>query len=281
MKRLLAFFFVLLMIAPLSAGAETSVTARDINATDAFAFTVRQLTALRAPVEYKDYYVQQGCCTDGTYAYCIVENQVLDCCAIWKMNLSDGTLVKARYGIKIDHGNDITYNPVLNQLIAVHNKPNYTFISFIDPDTLEVLGTRELPYRIFSINYEPSREQYVIGISGTYHFAVLDSEFHTLAYYEGVDTGYTKQNADTDENYIYFSQWKGGTKGNVIMVYDWEGNYINQIRVKSYVEIESLFHAGDAWYITFYNFADKGPSYCKAELEYDSKKIYQSTLGKE
>ena len=90
----------------------------------------------------------------------------------------------------------------------------------------------------------------------------------------------SKQNADTDENYIYFTQWKGGNKGNVVMVYDWEGNYINQIRVKSYVEIESLFHAGDEWYVVFYDFVNKGPDFCKAELEFDSKKKYQSTLGK-
>ena len=277
MKKLIAVWLLFLICAT-PALAQEKLTARDINATDAFALNVKRLAELRAPEEYKDYYVQQGCCTDGVYAYCVVENQVIGRCAIWKMNLADGTMVKSRYGVKIDHGNDITYNPALNQLIAVHNKPNYTFISFIDPDTLEVQHTRELPYKIFSISYEPTRNQYVIGISGTYHFAVLDSDFNTLAYYEGVNTGFTKQNVDSDENYIYFSQWKGGTKGNVIMVYDWEGNYVNQIRVKSYVEIESVFHAGDDWYITFYDFVNKGPSYCKAELEYDSKKAYQSTL---
>ncbi len=279
MKKMIAVCLLLLLgIAP--ALAEDRLTARDLNADDAFMFSVKQLSALRAPAEYKDYYVQQGTCTDGEYAYCIVENQVLDCCAIWKINLTDGALVDARYGLNIDHGNDITYNPVLNQLIAVHNKPNYTFISFIDLDTLEVVSTRELPYKIFSIGYEPSRDQYVIGISGTYHFVVLDSNFNTLAYYEGMDTGFTKQNVDVDENYIYFSQWKGGNKGNVVIVYDWEGNYINQIRVKSYVEIESLFHVGDEWYITFYDFVNKGPSFCKAELTHDIKKMYQSTLSK-
>ena len=280
MKRILVCLLILALLLPGLGAADTALTAKDINTTDAFAFSVKRIKALRAPEEYKDYYVQQGVCTDGTYAYCIVENQVLGRCAIWKMKLEDGSLVKSRYGIKIDHGNDITYNPVLNQLVAVHNKPNYTFISFIDPQTLEVQSTRQLPYKIFSINYEPTREQYVIGISGTYHFAVLDSDFNTLAYYEGVDTGFTKQNVDTDENYIYFTQWKGGHKGNLVMVYDWEGNYINQIRVKSYVEIESLFHAGDEWYIAFYDFVNKGPDFCKAELEYDSKKKYQSTLGK-
>ena len=280
MKRMLALLVAFALLIGSCAVAEGGLTARDINTTDAFAFSVKRIKAHRSPAEYKDYYVQQGCCTDGIYAYCIVENQRISRCAIWKINLEDGAMVKSRYGLEIDHGNDITYNPVLNQLIAVHNKPNYTYISFIDPETLEVVSTRELPYRIFSIGYEASRDQYVIGISSTYHFAVLDSDFNTLAYYEGVETGFTKQNVDCDENYIYFTQWKGGNKGNVVMVYDWEGNFVTQIRVKSYVEIESLLHDGDAWYIAFYDFVNKGPDFCKAELEYDSRKVYQSTLGK-
>lgn len=280
MKRILALLTAIMLLIGSCAFAEEGLTARDINTADAFAFSVKRIKANRSPAEYKDYYVQQGCCTDGTYAYCIVENQVISRCAIWKINLEDGEMVKSRYGLEIDHGNDIAYHPGLNQLIAVHNKPNYTYISFIDPETLEVVSTRELPYKIFSIGYEASRDQYVIGISGTYHFVVLDGDFNTLAYYEGVETGFTKQNVDVDENYIYFTQWKGGNKGNLVMVYDWKGNFVTQIRVKSYVEIESLLHAGDDWYIAFYDSVNKGPDFCKAELEYDSKKVYQSTLGK-
>ena len=53
------------------------------------------------------------------------------------------------------------------------------------------------------------------------------------------------------------------------MVYDWEGNFITQIRVRAYQEIESLFHIGDDWYIAF---NANGSYIYKATLEYDTKK---------
>lgn len=280
MKKIVALLSCLCLLFCFSAVAEGAVTAKQLNSTDAFAFSLKRLKVLTPPEteEHKYYYVQQGCCTDGAYAYTILENQKIGKCSIWKMDLKDWSVVKVQYDLPIDHGNDITYNPVLNQLIAVHNKPNYTYLSFIDPETLEVVSTRVMPYRMFSISYEPVRNQYVIGISGTYHFVILDAEFNELAYCKGVDTGFTKQNADSDENFIYFSQWKGGSKGNVIMVYDWEGNFVTQIRVKSYQEIESLLHVGDKWYITCYS--ERAAHIYEATLEYDSRKTYQSTLGK-
>lgn len=280
MKRLLALMLLVCLLLPVCAVAEGELTARDINSTDAFAFSLWRVAMPKAPdtEEYKYYYVQQGACTDGTYAYTILENQKINRDAIWKMDLRDWSLVKAEYNLPLDHANDITYNPVLNQLIVANNKPNYTRLSFVDPDTLQVVGTRELPYKMYAISYEPTRDQYVIGVSGTYDFVILDSNFETVAYHKGVDTGFTKQNVDSDENYVYFPQWKRGATGNVVMVYDWEGNYVNQIRVKSYQEIESMFHTGDDWYIAFY---DKRCSYIfEATLEYDTRKIYQQKMGK-
>ena len=280
MKKCLAFLLAVFLLFCTVAGAEGALTPRDINAADAFAFSLKRLLVLTPPdtEEHRNYYVQQGCCTDGTYAYTILENQKIGKCSIWKMNLQDWSVEKVQYNLPVDHGNDITYNPVLNQLIVVHNKPNYNRLSFVDPDTLEVVATRTMPYRMYSISYEPERNQYVIGLSGTYHYVILDADFNELAYYKGVETGFTKQNLDSDVNFIYFSQWKGGSKGNVVMVYDWEGNFVTQIRVKSYQEIESLLHVGDEWYITCYS--ERAAHIYKATLEYDTRKTYQSTLGK-
>ena len=36
-----------------------------------------------------------------------------------------------------------------------------------------------------------------------------------------------------------------------IVVYDWDGNHINTIKVKTMSEIEDLFHVGDSLYIAF------------------------------
>ena len=76
MKRLLALLMGWLLLC-LPAMAEDALTARDLNSTDAFAFSLKRLLVLTPPdtAEYRNYYVQQGCCTDGAYAYTILENQ--------------------------------------------------------------------------------------------------------------------------------------------------------------------------------------------------------------
>lgn len=38
---------------------------------------------------------------------------------------------------------------------------------------------------------------------------------------------------------------------NQIVIYDWDGNYINTVRVGSFQEIEDVFHVGDDLYIAF------------------------------
>ena len=265
----------MLLLLCMTASAE--VTTKDISADASLAFSLSRVKVLTPPDtdEYRAYYVQQGCCTDGTYAYAILENQVIDRCSIWKMDMSDWSVVKTEYALQLDHGNDITYHAGWNQLVVAHNKPNYTRLSFVDPETLQVVATREMPVKMYAISYEPTRDQFVIGISNTYNFVVTDGELNVLGWYRGEDTGLIKQNIDTDENYIYFSQWNNKSDKNFVQVYDWEGNFITSIRVKGYQEIESVFHAGEKWYIAFYA---RGSHIYEARLEYDSKKVYQSTL---
>lgn len=272
MKRILALLVLFsLLAACFPALAEGELTMKDLNATDAFVISLKRVARLSPPytMEHKHYHVQQGAATDGKYAYTILENQVDKLCSIWKLDLNDFSVSEIKYGLDLDHGNDMTYNPVLGQLLVVHNKPRYTRVSFVDPATLEILDAKTMPYQIYSMAYEPVRDQYIIGISGSYDFVILDKDFKRVQRFKGTNTGLVKQGVDCDENYIYFPQCTSDATRNVIMVYDWEGNFVTQIRVKSFQEIESLFHIGDDWYITF----NAGGSYVyKATLEYDTKK---------
>ena len=272
MKKMFALMLALcLLISCLPATAEGVLTMKDLNTTDAFVISLKRVARLTPPytMEYKNYHVQQGAATDGKYAYTILENQADNLCSIWKLDLSDFSVVDTRYALELDHGNDMAYNPLLNQLLVVHNKPRYTRVSFVDPETLEILDVKTMPYQIYCMAYEPSRDQYVIGISGKYDFVILDNEFKKVQRFKGVNTGLVKQGVECDENYIYFPQCTSDATKNVIMVYDWEGNFVTQIRVKSFQEIESLFHVGDDWYITF---NASGSYIYKATLKLDEKK---------
>jgi len=269
MKRKMLLVLCLLLCC-LPAMAEDELTMKNLNTTDAFVISLKRKARLTPPYtkEHRHYHVQQGAATDGKYAYTIMENQVDKLCSIWKLDLNDFSVVETKYGLDLDHGNDMAYNPVLNQLLVVHNKPRYTRVSFVDPDTLEILGAKTMPYQIYSMAYEPARDQYIIGISGSYDFVILDKDFKRVQRFKGVNTGLVKQGVDCDENYIYFPQCTSDAMKNVIMVYDWDGNFVTEIRVKSYQEIESLFHIGDDWYITF---NASGSYIYKATLNYDKK----------
>ena len=50
---------------------------------------------------------------------------------------------------------------------------------------------------------------------------------------------------------IYFPQNNKDCTVNQIVIYDWDGNYINTVRVGSFQEIEDVFHVGDDLYIAF------------------------------
>ena len=253
-KRIAAFAaFICMLLQALTVTAEGGLTMKDLNTTDAFSMSLKRVARLSPPytMEHKHYHVQQGFATDGEYAYSILENQVDKLCSIWKLDLKDWSVSEIQYGLDLDHGNDMTYNPVLDQLLVVHNKPRYTRVSFVDPGTLEIQGAKTMPYQIYSMAYEPSRNQYVIGISGSYDFAILDGEFKKVVRLKGVNTGLVKQGVACDENYIYFPQNTDDARENVLMVYDWEGSFITRIPVDTRKEIESLFRCGDDWYIAF------------------------------
>lgn len=253
MKKLLCVLLLIALVSVLPVYAEGGLTMNDLNTTDSFAMSLSNVARLVPPnsLKYKNYYVQQGSATDGEYAYTILENQRESLCSIWKLDMKDWSVVETKYELDLDHGNDMTYNPKLDQLIVVHNKPNYTHLSFVNPDTLEVAERRVMNYRMYAIAYEPTSDRYVIGISGSYDFVILDGEFNRVKRLSGVDTGLVKQGVDCDENYIYFPQCTSDSATNVIMVYDWEGNFITKIHVRAFQEIESMFHVEDNWYITF------------------------------
>ena len=167
------------------------------------------------------------------------------------MQLSDWSIVNTVYGLQLDHGNDAAYNSKKHQLVVVHNDPNKDILSIVNPDTLEVIEQVKLPYKAYAISYNETRDQYLIDISGSFDTYITDSDFNIVKRIPGIDTGITKQGMDSDDKYIYFPQWDSEKDNNYIMVYDWDGNYINYLTVKSSLEIESMFNVDGEIYIAF------------------------------
>lgn len=250
MKRFLAGA---LALGWMISGQALATTLSEVTAEQNYKMELKRVLRLTAEegMSYNHYKVQQGSCTDGTYAYFVLESQKDYKCCLVKVRLSDWTEVERKYGLEIDHGNDLTYNAKINRIVAIHNKPNYNTLSFIDPDTLEVVEQKTLDARMYCIAYCENRDQYVVGLTGGFQHVVMDGDFNVVDFVQGVDTGLVRQGVDCDEQYIYFPQCTENNFVNQIVVYDWEGNYVNTVKVSAFQEIESMFHVGDETYIAF------------------------------
>lgn len=212
------------------------------------------------------YRVFQGACTDGRYAYAILENQKVptDTPGVCR---SEGLICKidmesrqevARSGyLPLGHGNDIAYNPKTGLLMVVNNKDCPNRITLVDPGKLSVMGTVDIGYKIYGLSYNEARDCYVAGISGTYDFVIMDADFRELKLIHGTDTGLVKQGIDSDNDFIYFLQDRTDflpekTWSTYIICYSWDGEYAGTYSLAgNNKEAEAIFHIGDAFHVGF------------------------------
>ncbi|MBQ8056839.1 MAG: InlB B-repeat-containing protein [Ruminococcus sp.] len=216
-----------------------------------------------------NYATVQGACTDSKYAYFAVNTGYT---TLLKYNVDTWELVKKSSGNVLGHANDMTFNPYLNKLVVAHNSPDYDVISFVDPDSLNVVETRKIKHKIHSISYNANYNQYVVGLSGTYDFAILDNSFKEVEKFKGYDSGFLRQGGDCDDEYLYFVQSGGG--GNLIVIYDWHGNLIDTVSVNKSLEIENIFHVGNTVYTTLHyygNFVNRLGISDKTAVKFDIK----------
>ena len=191
------------------------------------------------------HWYMQGGGSDGTYAYYAVNSggdSRESATLIYKVDLTTWQIVKTSPPLYMSHANDIAYDPYHRRLIISWCDIEPDKVAVVDPDTLELLETKQIPQRHFSIAYCPERHRYVAGKSRTYDLALLDDEFTPVALLPGVE-GYVKQGLECDDRYIYFFQT--GTDANWIFVFDWDGVLIHKIIVPMVGESENLFVRGD------------------------------------
>lgn len=225
------------------------------------AYTLKDATVFAEIAKDGSYKVMQGAATDGSYLYYCIENQALAAheSYIYKVDAATGKIVKRSASLQLDHSNDMTYNPTLNQLVVVHNAPNRKLVSFVDVTTLEKIKTINIGREIFCMAYNEKRDQYVVGLSGGQTFCVLDSNFEYIREYSPVaSTGYTTQGMTCDDNFLYFAQ----SGANVVVVYDWDGYQVAIIPIEfTNIETENICIIGNDIYIGFYRSGNGGIVY--------------------
>ncbi len=201
-----------------------------------------------------DHSVMQGGCSDGKYMYLILENNKEKTDIITKVDMSTWEIVKQSEPLPLHHGNGMGYNSKTNELLVSHNTGAPKEVSTVDPETLTIKETFSLEYDIYGISYNEKRDCYVIGISGACAFAVLDSDFTELAYYEGNDVKLANQSISCDDDYIYVGNSGVATNPGmeVLKIYNWMGEYQGIFRVDNVSEQEAFIPINGKHYITFY-----------------------------
>ena len=236
-----------------------------------------------APFDIKStsdgFTVAQGAVSDGKYGYFIQANPSYnlngvnkEACKVIKVDMTTWEIVQVSDALDVCHGNGMGYNSKINKLVISHNKPEYQKISVVDPETLQVEKVVTIDRAIQSIAYNAKRDQYVVRISGSWNFAILDADFNEVAYYEtGMKTPLGSQCMTCDDDYIYMLD-SGVTKMpgvECFTVYNWEGKYLGVYVIPSMQETEAIVICGSEYYITFFN----GSGTRVYKMEFDKKLI--------
>ncbi len=208
------------------------------------------------PLKGRDgFTAAQGAATDGTYFYNVLKknDNGYETDIIVKSKVSDFSEVKVSEVMGLDHANDMAYDSKRNLLVI----PNMLgkIITRIDPETLTIHSEVDapLPGTPWAIAYNAKRDCYVIAAGG--RLCITDENFVPKTSFPTVSSSKPQvgQGMDADDNFIYMplSPSSEGNKYNVIMVYDWNGNFVREVPLEVTIETETILHFEDQYYMNF------------------------------
>ena len=202
-----------------------------------------------------DFSAAQGAASDGTYFYNVLKknDNGYETDIIVKSKVSDFSQVKVSEEMKLDHANDMTYDSKRNLLVI----PNMLgkIITRIDPETLTIDSQVDapLPGTPWAIAYNATRDCYVVAAGG--RLCITDENFIPKTSFPTVSSSQPQvgQGMDADDNFIYMplSPSSEGNKYNVVMVYDWDGNFVREIPLEVTIESETILHYENNYYMNF------------------------------
>ncbi|MBQ7320761.1 MAG: hypothetical protein IJW99_01565 [Clostridia bacterium] len=207
--------------------------------------------------ERNGFTAAQGAATDGTYFYNVLKKKEgnVETDILVKSKVSDFSEVAVSAEMPLDHANDMTYDSKRNLLVI----PNMLgkIITRIDPETLTVVSEVDapLPGTPWAIAYNATRDCYVVAAGG--RLCITDENFVPKTSFPTVSSSKKQvgQGMDADDEFIYMplspDSSEGGNKYNVIMVYDWNGNFVREVPLELTIETETILHFEDEYYMNF------------------------------
>ena len=61
--------------------------------------------------------------------------------------------------------------------------------------------------------------------------------------------GYTAQGMGSDDSFVYFPM--SGSRRNILLAYDWDGNLVSNLNLDLPYESESMFYANGDYYVCY------------------------------
>lgn len=175
---------------------------------------------------YDGHSIVQGGTFDGTFYYVAMINNKVDpeTSYLFKFDLQ-GNLVQKSGKLVLDHANDITYVKKWNVLLVSHcqsSDGHYNRYSLVDPDTLAIVRTEDLPNPFFGMDYCAQRDSFV---SARWRGETIDLWNGDLSHRQSFSVKEpkgTSQGVAADADHLYFARYNA----NSVQVYDWNGMHM-------------------------------------------------------
>lgn len=246
--------------------------------------TMRDCFVLDVDLEPETQYWQQGGCTDGKYVYFAMNadkgvkgvNENVALTQIYKVDMIDWEVKQVSEYLELGHANSMCYNEKKDQIVVVHlSRSASSSISYVDPDTLEVTHST-LPWPLVAIAYNAKTDRYVLQNSNKDEIIITDGDFNFLDSFN-IHRVSGNQDIDCDDQYIYVAQCKPKIR-NVILIYNWDGEYLGIFRPNSDMEMEFLCNADGVHYLTFAAYRNGAFLY---EIDYNMAMLdYEAVLSR-
>ena len=151
------------------------------------------------------------------------------------------------------HCNDMTFDTVHDRALVVHGTGDSQGLTAVDAKTL-ALSEIKTSIGIGGIAYNIPRNIYGITQGGIKYVLASSAFVQTRNFgrkgsnVEG-SSDYTAQGMGCDDTYVYFPM--SGKSDNILVAYDWNGNYKATLHVPVGIESESMFYAAGSYYVMF------------------------------
>lgn len=225
--------------------------------------------------KYSGYSIVQGACTDGKYAYYLMDTMKNEHGRILKIRIKDNKKIAVSKVIKTHHGNGMTFDTKRNRIVVVGRKKYENYLTIINAKTLKKVSDKKIYYpkklkgatkavlkakKGFSaISYIPEKDCYIVQIRERHDFMVLNGKLKPQRYIiTNKDYSGTYQAIDADTHYVYvvLSPKDKKQPSNIIAIFNWKGKFIKKLKSHVPYESENLYHIdtnkGSIFYMSIY-----------------------------